>query len=191
MEHTKNYGLIIWHLRKQAGLSIQKLAERVGKSSGWISEVENSSGTCRLTESEFARIVELLDGEKHREMFRTWVANHHNASRVDRTFDGAIIRYIRIKNGLSIKKASQLTGLSCGYLSKLEVGKKPMNFEMRKRLMLAYGYNPSSFKNLSADPVRSKAVPLIYKLKILLAHMHEDQVKAIYGFAQSITSKAS
>jgi len=92
VEHTKNYGLIIWHLRKQAGFSVQKLAEKIGRSAGWLSEVENSSGACRLTEAEFERIVALLDGGKHREMFRTWVANHHNAERVDRTFDGAVIK---------------------------------------------------------------------------------------------------
>jgi len=42
--------------------------------------------------------------------------------------------------------------------------------------MKAYGYSPSSFKNLSTDPVRSKAVPPLFKLKILLGGMSESQI---------------
>lgn len=191
MDTKNNYGIIIRHLRKQAGLSVQKLARKIGKSAGWVSEIENNTGTSRLSEKEFERVVQLLDGSRHREMFRTWVANHHNAERIDRTYDGAVIKYIRLKKEISLKKAANLTGLSQGYLCKLECGVKPLSAEMRKRLMAAYGYNPSSFKNLSTDPVRSKAVPRVFKLRILLRQMSGAQIEALHDLALGLISSGT
>ena len=187
MESDGNYGLILWHLRQQAKLSVRKMSKKIGRSTGWLSEIENSRGTARLPMSEFERIVKLLDGDQHREMFRTWVANHKNNERADRTFDGAVLKFIRLKRQLSLSKAAAKAGLSVGYLSKIESGFKPVTMEVRKRLMLAYGYSPSSFKNLSTDPVRSKAVPLAFKLRILITHMQEQQIDSLYHFAKSLT----
>jgi transcriptional regulator with XRE-family HTH domain len=59
---------------KRMGLSVQKLSKRINKSAGWISKVETGSGTSKLRREEFERILILLDGTRHREMFRTWVA---------------------------------------------------------------------------------------------------------------------
>ena len=56
----ENHGLIIRHLRLLAGLSVQLTAEKIGRSKGWISEIENNTGNCKLTESEFNRIVGAL-----------------------------------------------------------------------------------------------------------------------------------
>jgi hypothetical protein len=52
--------------------------------------------------------------------------------------------------------------------------------------MGAYGYSPSSFKNLSTDPVRSKVVPALFKLKILLGNMSEDQIEAVFSYAKKL-----
>ena len=52
--------------------------------------------------------------------------------------------------------------------------------------MKAYGYSPSSFKNLSTDPVRSKAVPLKFKLEILLGQLQEQEIEAVFRFVQNI-----
>jgi len=186
VETTNHYGLIIKHLREHSGLSVRKLAEKIGKSIGWVSEIENNCGTARLTESEFQRIVNLLDGGKHREMFRTWVANHKNGERVDRTFDGAVLKFIRRKKLLSLTDAAKLADLSVGYLSKIERGARPATNELRKQIMLAYGYSPSSFKNLATDPVRSKTVPLRFKLEILMRQLSEAEVETLYDYVQNL-----
>lgn len=189
MNGERNYGLIVKHLRTMAGLSVQLLAKKIGKSAGWVSEIENENGRCRLTEQAFEQIVEALDGKSRRAMFRTWVANHKNLERVDRTFDGAVLKYIRRRQGISVPTAAQLTGLSMSHLSNLENGKRNMTHDLRVRLMKTYGYSPSSFKNLSTDPVRSKAVPCLYKLKILLGQMSDHQIEAVYNFARNLVSQ--
>lgn len=134
----ENYGVIIRHLRTLAGLSVRDTAKKVGRSIGWLSEIENNCGTARLSEPEFNRIVEQLGGSKHRALFKTWAANHRNRERIEKTFDGAVLKFIRIKKGIDLRKASKLTGLSVGYISKLENGLKPVTLEMRNRLMVGY-----------------------------------------------------
>ena len=181
MSSLENHGIIIRHLRKRKNLSVRKCSDIIGKSIGWLSEIENACGTARLTEIEFDRIVTALGGDKDRAMFKTWVAKHKNKDNGDKTFDGAVLRYIRKKKGISLVDASVSTGLSVGYLSKLETGLKAMTLELRNLIMQAYGYSPSSFKNLSKDPKRSQAVPTEYKLNILLKKMSEDEIKDIFN----------
>lgn len=186
METTSHYGLIIKHLRVHSGLSVRKLAEKIDRSIGWISEIENDRGTAKLTDNEFERIVDLLDGNQHRDMFKTWIAKHKNGEHTDRTFDGAVLKFIRRKKSVSITIAAKQASLSVAYLSKIERGKRPVTSDLRKQIMLAYGYSPSSFKNLSTDPVRSKAVPLRFKLEILMQQLPETEIKALFDYIQNL-----
>ena len=186
VDTTNHYGLIIKHLREHSRLSVHKLAERIGKSTGWVSEVENSRGTSRLRDTEFQRIVELLDGVKHREMFRTWIAQDKNRERVDRTFDGAVLKFIRIKKQMRLKDAACSSGLSVSVISKIESGIIEVTAELRNKIMIAYGYSPSSFKNLSSDPVRSKIVPLRFKLEILMQQMSEAEIETLFNFVRDL-----
>ena len=191
MESLENHGIIIRELRKLSGLSVQKAAKILGHSTGWLWEVECGSGRCRLTTSEFDRIVDVLDGAKHRPMFRIWVANHKNDERKDKSFEGAVLKFIRKKKGLRLSAAANLSGLSCSYLSKLECGIKPMTLEWRNRILKAYGYQPSSFKNLATDPVRSKAVPTQYKIDILMRRLEANHLEKLFEtVSQLITSDA-
>ncbi len=183
MASNENYGTIIRILRRRSGLSVQKTAKMISKSAGWLCEVENSVGTCRLREAEFDRIVELLGGSKDRPMFKTWIAGLKNQERSSKVFDGAVLKFIRIKKGWNLTEAARNAGLSKGYLSKLETGLAPITLERRNELMVAYGYSPSSFKNLSTDPVRSKAVPNRFKFKILLQQIPNEQADEIFQSA--------
>lgn len=180
-----NYGLIIQRLRLLAGLSVREAAKKIGRSIGWLSEIENQCGTARITEHEFNRIIELLDGTKHRAMFKTWIAGFKNRERLDKVFDGAVLKFVRLKKELSLAKASKLTMLSAPQLSKLENGLKPVSFEIRNQIMAAYGYSPTSFKNFSTDPVRSKVVPIEFKLTILLNSLEGEQIEQVFRYAQS------
>ncbi len=184
----ENYGVIVRRLRILAGLSVQQTARKLGRSIGWISEIENGRGRCRMSENEFNRIVAVLDGAKHRPMFKTWVASLQNQDRAAKTFDGAVLKFIRLRKELSISEAAKSAGLSKSYLSKIENGLKAVDLELRNRIMVAYGYSPTSFKNLSTDPVRSKAVPLKYKLEILLNRLPETQIESVFRFVQELSS---
>jgi len=56
---------------------------------------------------------------------------------------------------------------------------------MRNKIMKAYGYSPSSFKNLASDPVRSKAVPKEYKFKIISQILNSEKLDEIYSLVLS------
>ena len=86
MSSLENHGIIIRHLRKRNRLSVRKCSDIIGKSIGWLSEIENACGTARLTEDEFDRIVSALGGDKDGAMFKTWVAKHKNIIRACRYF---------------------------------------------------------------------------------------------------------
>ena len=191
MNDSGNYGLILWSLRKKAGFSVRGMSKKIGRSIGWLSEIENNTGTARLTEHEFDRIVSLMDGDKHRPMFRTWVAQHRNSERFDNTFDGAVLKFLRMKKGLNLINASNAASLSPSYLSKVEKGLKTVTVEVRNRLMVVYDYSPSSFKNLSSDPVRSKAVPVRYKLDILLKTLPAAEMGKLFEYVTILSQNTN
>ena len=60
-----------------------------------------------------------------------------------------------------------------------------MQLHMRNRIMKAYGYSPTSFKNLATDPIRSQAVPKEYKFKILSRLLSDEKLDEIYSQALS------
>lgn len=183
MDTLENHGIIIRELRTRKGLSVQKAAETIQKSTGWLCEVENSIGTCRLTAAEFERIVHILGGTKERHMFKTWIANYKNQERVCRTYDGAVLRHVRLKKEMTLAAAAKLLGVSIAYLSRLETGMRPMTLDLRNKIMRAYGYSPSSFKNLGTDPVRSKAVPNRFKFDIFMRKLSAEAAENLFQTA--------
>lgn len=183
MDSLENHGPLLRELRKRAGISLQKLASTIGRSSGWLSEVENGVGTSRLSSREFDCIVDVLGFTKDRHLFKTWMAVLKNQERASKVFDGAVLKFIRIKKGQSLTAAAKKLGLSKGYLSKLETGQAPITLKRRNQLMMSYGYSPSSFKNLSTDPVRSKSVPNRLKFEILLQTISTEAADRIFKSA--------
>jgi transcriptional regulator with XRE-family HTH domain len=183
MDQLENHGPLLRELRKRAGISLQNLAGKIGRSSGWLSEVENGIGTCRLSTREFDRIVDVLGFTKDRHLFKTWMAGLKNQERSSKVFDGAVLKFIRLKQGLNLTAAAKKAGVSPGYLCKVEKGTKPATLNVRNQLMIAYGYSPTSFKNLSTDPVRSKAVPSAFKFEILLQNISSEAAERIFQAA--------
>lgn len=191
MDGNENYGLILKLLRQQMRLSVREFSKKIAKSTGWISEIENGRGTARLTEAEFDALVELLGASKWRGQFKTWVANYKNAERVDRTLEGAILKYVRLKNGIRLEDAATAAKLSACYLSRIENGHKPPPLEVRNRILIACGYSPGSFKNLSSDPIKSRAVPNSYKLTILLKKLPLSKVDEVFEFVRNLTEQGA
>jgi len=173
-----------------SGLSVQKTALKIQRSKGWLSEIENNKGNSKLSEKEFNRIIRILDGDKYRPLFKTWAATEKNKNQTNKIFDGAVLKYIRIKKEIKIQDTEKLIGISVSYLSKIESGLKPVDLALRNKVMKGYGYSPSSFKNLSTDPIRSKTVPLKYKLEILLNQIGEKDIESIFDFIQNLSSRS-
>jgi transcriptional regulator with XRE-family HTH domain len=191
MDGNENYGLILKLIRQKSDLSVRELARRIGKSIGWISEVENGSGLARLSEGEFNRLVGALGADKYRPMFKTWVANHKNAQHTDRLFDGAVLKFVRKKKDLTLKEVAKRIELSSAHISRIERGRSPSSVELRKRYMEACGYSASSFKNLSSNPKRSKLVPSKFKLEILLKQLPESRFDDLLKYIQSIIEEGA
>lgn len=183
MESLENHGIVLRELRKRLGLSIQAAAKRIGKSAGWLCEIENSRGESRLDEVTLNRIVSLLDGDGHRTMFKTWIANYRNYERTNHIFDGAVLRYVRTRRGLTVAAAAELLNMTKGYLSRLERGVCPVSLILRNRILVGYGFSTESFKNWSTDPVKSKAVPLRYKFEIFMRGISKEQADLIFAAA--------
>lgn len=188
---SDGYGIILKQLRLKANLNLKECAIKINKSAGWICEVENGRGLSRVNEFEFERIIEALDGSKYRKMFMTWVAVSKNKQNTDRTLDGAVMKHIRLKKRLRLKEASLAVGVSVSRLSQIERGIIPMSFELKNKLMVGYGYTPSSFKNFSKDPLRAKAVPTKFKLEILIKSFTDHQVEELFMAAEKITQSAT
>ena len=187
MEGNENYGLILKILRQKSDMSVRELSQRINKSPGWLSEVENGRGLAKLRESEFERIIAVLGATAQRAYFKTWVANHRNAERVNRSMEGAILKFVRVKKGLRLEAVATDAGVSVCYLSKIENGHKPPPLELRNRILIACGYSPASFKNLSSDPIKSRAVPNSYKLNILLKKLPDSKIAEVFAFVQNLT----
>jgi transcriptional regulator with XRE-family HTH domain len=181
-----NYGVVLRKLRELNQLPIKQAAKVVGRSAGWLSEIENDRGEARIGLEEFERIVAAYGGQKHRDKFKIWIANAHKPEKanVALSFDGAILKYLREKADLSIEAAAASNRISSGYLSKLENGLKPVSMTMRNRLLQAYGYSPGSYRNFTSEDKRAKNIPTRYKLNILLTQMSEDLIEQVFSFAK-------
>lgn len=182
-------GVVLRKLRLLKGYSVKQASEKVGRGVGWISEIENGRGSSRLTPAEFERVVAVYDGEKYRKQFSLWIANVHKANHGDElqtSFDGAVLKYVRTKAGLSLTKAAKQLGLDKGNLSRIEHGIYPVSNDLRDRMMRLYGYSPTSFKNFASEDKRAKSVPVMFKLEILLNRMSDKAIDALFSSAVQI-----
>lgn len=131
-----NHGVVLRQLRIINKYSVKEAASKIGKSAGWLSEIENGNPRSRLTPPEFERIVALYGGEPYRRKFSLWIANKNRHPKTDEiSFDGAILKYVRTKAKLTLFEASERAKISKRYLSNVENGFKAIRLELRNRLM--------------------------------------------------------
>jgi transcriptional regulator with XRE-family HTH domain len=190
-----NYGVILKKLRLVNRLTIKEAAKKIGKSTGWICEIENAKGAVRIWPEEFERLVTAYGGDGYRKQFGAWVAK---ASLQDRngsfslSFGGSVLKYLRTKKEMSLAEAASIAGLTASYLSYLETGKKRLSPALRDRLMKVYGYSPSSFKNFASEDKRAKNIPVRFKLDTLLRHLDEAKIEKIFEYAmETMQSKVA
>ena len=189
MSTNLNNGVVIRQLRKLEGMSVREFSKKIGRSTGWLSDVENCTGKCHAPKEELNRIVELLGAAKRRPLFRTWVANSKRFDHVDRSMEGAVLKHVRLKKGLTLDALASKIKLSKWQLSRVENGHTAPTVEQRKEVLVACGYSPSSFKNLYADPERSKVVPARLKLGIILNRLPEEKLLQIYEYVKLLVEE--
>ena len=181
-----NYGVILKRLRLLNRLTIKEAAKKIGKSTGWICEIENAKGAVRIWPDEFERLVTAYEGEAYRKQFGAWVAKANLQDRNGRfppSFGGSVLKYLRTKKEMSLAEAASIAGLTASYLSYLETGTKRLSPALRDRLMKVYGYSPSSFKNFACEDKRAKNVPVRFKLEALLKQLDNEHIEEIFKFA--------
>jgi len=101
---------------------------------------------------------------------------------------GKIIKQIRLEHGLTLKQFSEQTGLSVGFLSKIERGINNPSFSNLQKICFALGVSSSIFETSKEEPIENRQLcfrkedrSLIYsydsgvKMESLLSH--EDQFK--------------
>jgi transcriptional regulator with XRE-family HTH domain len=186
----ENYGVILRKLREINQLKMKEAAIKVGRSAGWLSEVENGRGAARLLPSEFERIVRVYGGEAYKKQFGLWIAKAKTppAPPKDAVLSGAILKHLRKKAKLTLLEAAQRIGVSRAYLSAIETGRRPVPQKARNQLMAVYGYSPSSFKNFATEDKRAKNIPTRYKLDLLLFQMDEGRIERLFLAAKDILS---
>lgn len=185
----QQYGVVLKKLRLINQLTIKQAAKHIGRSSGWLSGIENHQSQARLMPEEFERIVQAYGGEAHRRKFGVWVAKAEGRAWTPRhSFGGSVLKYLRKKAGMSLKEVSFQMGLSTGYLSDLENGKRALADSLRDRLMRVYGYSPSSFKNFASEDKRAGNIPPRYKLQALLHSLDDSKVEELFRTALNMFS---
>lgn len=179
----ENYGIILRRLRKMKNLTIRQAAALIGRSGGWLSEIENSCGLSRIADEEFDDLVTKLDGDQHRSSFGGWVRveKQVEASSDKVSFDGPILKHLRTKAGFTLERAAAGLGISEGYLSKLENGSKVIHLEMRNKILELYDYRSSSFKNFQKDEGLT-AVPVRLRINATLRWLREDRLLQVLEF---------
>jgi DNA-binding transcriptional MerR regulator len=98
-------------------------------------DLEHLRGIRRL------RQVERLNAPGIRRVLRDSVASAHH----DRRVDGRPLRRLRLERGLSLREASERTGLSVSFLSALERGVSGARIATLQRLTAAYGTTVQDF----------------------------------------------
>lgn len=188
----ESYGVILKKLREINKLTLKKAAAHIGRSAGWLSEVENNKGNARIHPAEYERIISIYNGESYRRQFGAWIAKgqqKENASK-EVSFHGAILRFLRKKTKMTLEEASAKLELSPCYLSLLELGRKPLSILMRDKILNLYGYSPSSFKNFTTEDKRAKNIPSRYKLNILLKQLDDAKIDLIFNLAIESLNKS-
>ena len=186
-----HYGVILKQLRLVQKLPIKAAAQKVGRSAGWLSEIENEKGAARIHPTEFERIVAAYGGEAYRKQFGIWVAKGHKLDTPirDKSLGGAVLKFLRKKAGIRLEAAAAKIGHSPSYLSRIETGMRVLSPDLRDKLMQVYGYSPGSFKNFTTDDKRAKNVPARYKLNLLLKQMSDAGIERMLSLALSASQE--
>ena len=183
--------VILKQLRIVNGYKIKEAATLVGRSAGWLSEIESHSGASTLRPKEYERIYHIYNGDRYKKQFGVWLRNSaQNVAKPKHNFDGAIYHFLRTyKAKVTQNQAAKMIGVSTGYLSKIENGEKRVNDSLKAKILAAYGYKVSSFRNFATADKRAKSVPTSYRLSILIRSLRESEIEALFEFALTLSQK--
>jgi len=88
-----------------------------------------------LSTKRLDRLVEIFGGLRLKPQFNIWAGNYKHEACVDKTFDGAGLKFLRLRKRVSLLAAADLVGSPESYLGKIETGANPMT--LLRRLEIA------------------------------------------------------
>lgn len=180
------FGLILKRVRQEKNIPLKKAAVLIGKSPSWLSEIENSRGKSSLRDDEYRRIMEIYGGDAYNRQFATWMRLGYwkERSLTDFSEIGTILRYIRIQKKMTLKQASQKSGLSIWSICRIENGTTHTTDEILITFCKAYGYKQESLKNFYREDKAKKSVPIVWKIKSVLKFLSESQSNELWAFIE-------
>lgn len=183
----KGYGVVLKRLRQINKLSLDQAAKLLGRSKGWLSQVENECGYARLKPEVFEDAVKIFKGESYRKQFSGWMtaSKVHHQKQNEISFDGSILKFLRNKAELTLSESAKKSGFSCAYICSLENGTRPLSKEIRDRLVQLYGYSTASFRNFTDENKRAGNIPTNYKIKLFLKQLNSSQLEKVFNFLES------
>ncbi len=180
-----NHSVIIKKMRKDSNLSIKLAAQRVGKSTGWLSEVENAK--MNINKETFLQLVNCYGLEKELRRYQLWATSHRKQEEGSKVwYEGAIYKHLRCTKKLSLIQAAQLLGVSKSHLSNIEVGRRKVDPEFKSKILEVYGYKRASFHNYVNRKDRADNIPVEFRLKILIRNLAQENLEKVFEFAQTL-----
>jgi len=152
--------------------------------------VENNKPRAKITKTEFDRILQAYgasnDIRKHQLQINA--SKRSDSCRV--WYEGAILKHLRKRSNLDLKAAAKLIGISLGYLSNLENSHKPIDIELRKKILCAYGYKKSSYRNYTNKKSRLNSISIQSRMTAIINNLDKNKLEMVFQYASELVTSA-
>ena len=185
-----NYGVILKKIRNEKNISLRQAAKLINRGLGWLSEVENNKPRAKITQKEFDRIIKAYGGDNDIRKHQLQINASKRSNECRAWYEGAILKHLRKRSGLDLKAAAKLIGISLGYLSNLENSHKPIDTELRKKILCAYGYKKSSYRNYTNKKSRLSSISVESRMRSLINNLNTEKLEMVFQYASELVTSA-
>jgi len=185
-----NYGVILKKIRNEKKLSLRQAAQQINRGLGWLSEVENNKVRARITKKEFDRIIQAYGADDDIRKHQLQINASKRSNECHVWHEGAIIKHLRKRSSLDLKAAAKLIGISLGYLSNLENSRKPIDVQLRQKILCAYGYKASSYRNYTNKKARINSISVESRIRSVINNLDKQKLEMIFQYASQLATSA-
>ncbi len=185
-----NYGVILKKIRNEKKLSLRQAALKINRGLGWLSEVENNKPRAKITKKEFDRIVHAYGANNDIRKHQLQINAIHRSNDCRVWYEGAILKHLRKRSNLDLKAAASLIGISLGYLSNLENSHKPIDVELRQKILYAYGYKATSYRNYTNKKSRLSSISVESRMRSLINNLDKQKLEMVFQYATELIASA-
>ena len=184
-----NYSAIAKKMRNDKKLSLKKASILIGKSAGWLSQLENNKLEVKLDLDGLKFIAECYGLEGEMKRYFLWASGKNNKQAKQVWYEGAIYKHMRLKSKFTLKQASQFLGVSKGQLANIEACRRSVSSNLKENMLAAYGFKKSSFQNYIHREERIKSIPVEFRIKLLMQNLKKEKLEQIFEYAQVLNNQ--